>query len=265
MSESIEVRIERMRPHQVRDCRRRADIAFLPLGTIEWHGLQAPIGCDGVKAHHICCLAAKAMGGGAVFPALMLAVPRDSFDVARNLSTEAKIAEAFGTDVARLHGLHPHGGMDIQEQWRFYQRMLRMTLEQIAGFGFKSIYVCIGHQPLVHWTKPVGIAFARATTMAGHPVTIDWGGEFEAAGLSGDHGGKWETSLMMAATPDAVDLTELKRHPDYIGVQSGSDAVDSTREQGEAWASACAKGIAEEARWLVDNYPKLPARHRHQR
>src|SRR5690606_23237282 len=107
---------------------------------------------------------------------LMLAVPRDSFDVARNVSTEAKIAEAFGTEVPRLHGLHPHGGMDIQEQWRFYQRMLRMTLEQIAGFGFKSIYVCIGHQPLVHWTKPVGIAFARATTMAGHPVTIDWGG-----------------------------------------------------------------------------------------
>lgn len=266
MNHSFEICVERLRPHQLRENRSKADIAFLPLGTLEWHGLHNPVGCDGIKAHHICCMAARHLGGGAVFPPLVLGVPRDSFDVGRNTVSEEQIALAFNAEPARLRGIFSHGGMDIQQQWLFYQQLLRMTLEQIAGFGFKSIYMCAGHQPLIHWAKPVGVAFARATTMAGHPITLDWGGEFEAAGLSGDHAGKWETSLMLASVPTTVDLSELTRHPDYLGVQSGRDAPESSREQGEAWAEACALGIAQEARWLIENYPKQPpARHGHRR
>ena len=96
--------------------------------------------------------------------------------------------------------------------------------------------------------------------MAGQAVTVDCGGEFDAAGLSGDHAGKWETSLMMAVDPAMVDLGEIERNPDYKGVGAGTDAIESTAEQGKAWIEACAAAIAEEARWLVENYPKLPDR-----
>jgi creatinine amidohydrolase/Fe(II)-dependent formamide hydrolase-like protein len=117
----------------------------------------------------------------------------------------------------------------------------------------------------VHWVKPVAIAFTRAASMAGQPVTTDWGGEFEAAGLGGDHGGKWETSLMMALDPATVDLGELERRPEYVGVASGASAVESTIEQGRAWIDACAAALAREARWLVEHYPSLPPRHNHRR
>ena len=91
------------------------------------------------------------------------------------------------------------------------------------------------------------------------------GGEFDAAGLQGDHGGKWETSHMMAVDPSSVDLSEIEKHPAYRGTGAGADAVGSAREQGEAWVKACAEAIGREARWLVDNYPELPERHRHKR
>jgi len=155
--------------------------------------------------------------------------------------------------------------MDLQEQWLAYQRLLRMCLEHIAAFGFRSIYMCSGHNPIIHWARPVGVAFARASRLAGQPVTVDWSGEFDAAGLSGDHGGQWETSFMLAADPDSVDLGEIEKHPDCKGVGAGVNAVEASREQGEAWVDACAEAIAAEARWLVEHYPALPERHRHSR
>ena len=79
MSQQLPVEFERMRPGQIRTCRKIADIAFLPLGALEWHGLQAPVGTDGLKSHDICCRAARRLGGGAVFPPVYHGLPGDSF------------------------------------------------------------------------------------------------------------------------------------------------------------------------------------------
>jgi creatinine amidohydrolase len=259
------VRFELMRPSQVKSCRETADVAFLPLGALEWHGVHNPLGLDAVKAHYICCLAAEKLGGGAVFPALCMALPRDAFYVNIRPEVIERAAAALGTDPERVKGFCPHGGMDLQEQWLFYQRMVRMALENIAGFGFRSIYIVCGHNPLIHWAHPAAFVFTRASQMAGQPVTTDWSVEFDASGLDGDHGGKWETSHMMASHPGSVDLTEFDRHPGYLGVGCGKSAVDASKEQGEKWADQCAEAIAQEARWLAEHWPELPPRHRHRR
>lgn len=266
MNDSLEVRFDHMRPRQIRECREKADIAFLPLGALEWHGLHNAVGLDAVKAHHICCIAARKLGGGAVFPSLAWGLPRDSFFV-DTVSQEitSPVAAAYGTATETVKGFAPHGGMDMQEQWLFYQRLLRMSLEQIAAFGFRSIYILAGHMPLVNFIKPVALTFARASRMAGHPITIDWGGEGDAAGLRADHAGRWETSLMMALEPASVDLEELARNPEYVGVGSNTNAVESNREQGEEWIETCTDAIAAESRWLIENYPQLPPRHGHLR
>lgn len=260
------LRLELMRPHQICECRQKADLAFLPLGILEWHGLHNPVGLDAVKVHHICCLAARKLGGGAVAPPLIWGAPRGSFHVGMPPTELSEpIAKALGTEPERFKGFCPHGGMDVQEQWLFYQRLVRMTLEQIAAFGFRSIYLCTGHGPLVHFVRPVALAFGRASLMGGQPVTLDWGMESDAPNLTGDHGGKWETSLMMAVDERSVDLGEIERNPSYKGLGHGEDAVESTRVQGEQWADACAGAIAKEARWLVENYPRQPRRHSHKR
>ncbi|MCH2212054.1 MAG: creatininase family protein [Fuerstiella sp.] len=254
-----EICIEKMRPAQVAACRRRADLAFLPLGAIEWHGVHNPLGVDAIKAHHISCMAAAELGGGAVFPALVWGVPRDSFFVNKSSSfgdLSETVAKALETQTQRVRGFSSHGGMDIQEQWLFYQRLLRMSLEQIAGYGFKSVYIVCGHNPLIHWARPVAMAFARAAWAANQPINIDCGGEFDAAGLQiSDHGGQWETSITMAIEPDSVDLDELREQQEYQGVGCGDDALEATAGQGREWIETCAGAIARDARRLIDNHP----------
>lgn len=263
-----ELRFEYLCPEQVKIRREQADVAFLPLGSLEWHGIQNPLGTDALKAHFICCLAARKLGGGVVFPALLWGVPRDSFYVgtASSLGPVAEpMAAVLGTDAERIMGFCRHGGMDAQEQWLFFQRLVRMALEQVAAFGFRSVYICSGHNPLLHWARPVAVAFARASSMAEQPVTVNCGNEYDAAGLQGDHGGKWETSLMLAASPEHVDADTLARRPELRGVGAGADAVEANQAQGHAWADTCAAAIAAEARWLVDHYPELPPQHTHGR
>jgi creatinine amidohydrolase/Fe(II)-dependent formamide hydrolase-like protein len=148
--------------------------------------------------------------------------------------------------------------MDEQEQWLNYQRLVRMALEQIASYGFKSIYICTGHNPLIHWARPVAVAFARMSWMAGQAVTLHCGGEFDGTDLHGDHGGKWETSLTMAIDESIVDLDELRDRKDYQFIGCGDNALESTAKQGAAWIDTCAAAIAAEARWMVDNHPQLP-------
>ena len=89
---------DRMRPEQVKACRERADIAFLPLGSLEWHGVHNPLGTDSLKSHHICCLAAGLLGGGAVFPPVIWGLPRDSFYVGKSSPADEKIPLALGTE-----------------------------------------------------------------------------------------------------------------------------------------------------------------------
>ena len=252
-----------MRPAQVADCRRRADVAFLPLGAIEWHGVHNPQGVDAIKAHHVCCEAARKLGGGAVFPALVWGVPRDSFFLNKVSSMgelSEPVAKGLGAEHQRVCGFGRHGGMDEQEQWLFFQRLVRMSLEQIASYGFQSIYVVTGHNPLIYWAKPAAIAFSRVSSMAGQAVNVDCGSESDAAGFHlYDHGGKWETSITMAIDPGTVDLEELKNREDYQFVGCGEDALESTAEQGAQWIETCSDAIARDARWLVDHHPDLPA------
>ena len=49
-----EVRLERLRPHEIEQAMQACPVLFQPLGTIEWHGLHNLVGLDAIKAHHLC-------------------------------------------------------------------------------------------------------------------------------------------------------------------------------------------------------------------
>ena len=68
----------------------------------------------------------------------------------------------------------------------------------------------------------------------------------------------------MAIDPGLADLGELAEVVDGAA-GCAPDADQASAEYGEEWLNACAMGLADEARWLVDNYPALPARHAHHR
>ena len=52
------VEYELLRPAEVKAMREKCPVVYLPVGSLEWHGVQNPLGTDGLKAHAVCCEAA---------------------------------------------------------------------------------------------------------------------------------------------------------------------------------------------------------------
>jgi len=68
---------ELLRPSEVKSLQKQCLVAYIPVGSLEWHGVQNPLGTDGLKAYAICCEAALRYGG-VVLPALFLGILGDN-------------------------------------------------------------------------------------------------------------------------------------------------------------------------------------------
>ena len=86
------VRYEEMLPHEVVAARNANPIAYLPIGTVEWHGLQNALGLDTLKARSLCERAA-AQGGGLVMPPLWWGEHREIQLLEANPTSRPKVAE----------------------------------------------------------------------------------------------------------------------------------------------------------------------------
>jgi len=58
MSDS-EVRYHYLRPKQIIEKRKEFPVAYIPIGTIEWHGVHMPTGAVGIQAEGLAELCAK--------------------------------------------------------------------------------------------------------------------------------------------------------------------------------------------------------------
>ncbi|MBN1137805.1 MAG: creatininase family protein [Anaerolineae bacterium] len=67
------VQYELLRPAEVKARRALCPVVYIPVGSLEWHGVHNPLGTDGLKAHAICCEAALRYGG-VVLPTLFLGI-----------------------------------------------------------------------------------------------------------------------------------------------------------------------------------------------
>ena len=64
-----EVRYHMLRPAEIVERRKKCPVAYIPIGTLEWHGPQNPVGSDTLQAEGLAVLCAR-KGGGLVFPSL---------------------------------------------------------------------------------------------------------------------------------------------------------------------------------------------------
>jgi len=201
-----EVRAAYLRPGELLARMDAFPVAFAPLGTLEWHGRQNPLGCDAIKAEALCVAVAEQVGG-VVMPPLF-----------------------FGVDAWREagHGLGP--GMDAAVGFAlpgsFYPTptalfvaMLENACRNYLDRGFRLVVLLSGHNPGIQINmmnevcarfltldgrEPVTALFEFDTMPAGHPLKVP------------DHAGFYETSLMMHLTDrvnpkanDGQDIPEL--------------------------------------------------------
>ncbi len=242
-----EVRFDRMVPAMVVARRDECNLAYLPVGALEWHGLHMPFGTDTFTVSYIAEEAAKRWGGIA-FPPLYYGDVRyllsDCRLEWRNAYTESmdiprEYPEAFG-----LENEDGSYGYDCptraddgeaaqeplpfsrQQQERTFERLIAYTMLEIHLYGFRNILLLPGHGPNTErcsnaekiyrenvlrrsaWGPP-----ARTLTY----MYIEAGKESEPL-LNNHwiHADKWEGSITMIAAPGTVNQELLPDDPDTI-------------------------------------------------
>lgn len=249
-----EVRYERLRPHEIVAAREACPAAYVPVGTIEWHGVHNPVGLDTMKIYGICRRCAQA-GGGLVFPPLFYGENREEALLEANPDTGPLIAEAMHLP----EGTFAPGYMKRSpaEQSFAYHRLLLHILREVKSLGFRVIVLAAGHYPLLDHARAAACVFHQEQRGRG-PRAIPWvftGYELVCDRFpdAGDHGGKWETSLMMALDRERVDLSQLHRpRPDRL-LGAGLTAYESTVEFGEQALRAIVEKVTAEVRARLDH------------
>lgn len=245
-----EVRYELLRPAQVIKRRNAYPLAFLPLGGIEWHGPQNPLGLDGLKAHELCIRAAQT-GGGLVFPVPWYGELRDLFLAEANKPIRKQVTTAMQLQEENFLPGHM-GGTLASDQVLFYQKLLFHIYYQIRSLGFKAIFILVGHGPLKPYAVLTAEVFERET---GVNTAVSYASEL-VEGYGEDHAARFETGVLMALRPDLVDLGVFGENEtnDLVGI-SGKDPRKGAEQYGKHFVSLCVPRLVEEGQKLLRRDP----------
>ena len=219
---SEKVHHEQLLPHEFEERLTKRPVGYLPIGTLEWHGVQNALGSDFIQARGLFARAAQRFGG-IVFPPIWLGPDR--------ITGQDGGTDLVGMDTADT--TTPHRQLPGSCYWLpkgLFLAYVENVLAQAKRAGFRCI-VADGHGPsrgawgemVDSWEKQFGLALVSATR--------DFSGQWRT---QMDHAGANETSIMMAVAPDLVDLSQLPSDGDVWpqGV-GGRDPRDSTPELGE--------------------------------
>ena len=199
-------------------------IAYLPLGTLEWHGEHLALGSDAIQSEGFMEACARKLGG-IVMPPVHLGPDRAKpIDQGRFL---------YGMDYAET--TNPDRQLDGSCYWvpkNIFALLIDAILWQIKRAGFKAVFAD-GHGPSRRsWVEDLEEREVRfGLRLLG--VTR----EFRERGwvCQVDHAAKNETSIMMALRPDLVDPTALPKDrsewPQGVG---GEDPRDASADHGRA-------------------------------
>ena len=191
---------EELTPNDFRTRIAEAPIAYLPLGTIEWHGEHLPLGADGLQSKSFLKTLAKEVGG-IVLPMYFLGP-----DISKTV--DGKQLYGMDTHRAKEHG-RPEQQLDGSAYWisdELFFAMVESTIVQLKRAGFKII-VYHGHGP-----STGKVSSKSAEWQKKHDIKMFncWGDKLgEGFGIMTDHAAMNETSLLMAMYPELVQMENL--------------------------------------------------------
>jgi len=243
-----EVRYHMCRPAQVRERRGQCPVVYIPIGTIEWHGPQNPLGADTLQAEGLALLCAK-KGGGLVFPPLYYGESRSESLMEANAEDREQIAEAMGLPPDNF--LPERLPFSPTEQVLNYQRLLLHILAEAETLGFTLGVLVAGHYPLIDHARAAVLLFNQRRYSKYHGMQawacVDYLPLRDRYPDAGDHAGGWETSHLLALHPATVDLSTLpaKGEP-LVGIMWTMAPQDATAEFGRKTLEESAEAIVRE-------------------
>jgi creatinine amidohydrolase len=176
------VQIELMLPWQLRSAVAKRPVAYVPLGTYEWHGEHLPIGLDSLTAHGL-CLRAAVEDGGIVLPPLY-----------------------YGTGGG--HSAYPW--TIIKSEPYEIEQQLKFTLQRLESFGITLAVLFSGH--FAETQLDMIDRIATQWNNSGSPLKVfaTAVNRIEDLKIKPDHAALFETTLLAAMHPHLVQLEKLK-------------------------------------------------------
>jgi len=237
---SEKVLYEELTPVEFRERLKDAPIAYLPMGTLEWHGEHLPIGSDGIQSLEFFKLLAE-RAGGIVLPMLFLApdtmLVKDGTEYYGSDFITAERPGKYYYPVQQLHG----SAYYVDDNTFFL--IMEGILKQMKRAGFK-IVVAHGHGPSTvflirhwkEWEEKFGLIIYNCwcwNIRGKYDKECDEKAG-EGYGIMVDHAAVNETSLMMALRPELVQMQQLSTDTaDWpLGVNGKDPRVYASSELG---------------------------------
>ena len=243
-----EVRFDRMVPSQMVARRNACNLAYLPVGTLEWHGPHMPFGTDYITVTHVAEEAAKRFGGVVFAPIYygdvryILQECREEWRMSaqKDLVVPDEFVTAFPLKKNYVYPTQPDDGpppiepLEFSEQGQelLFAKHIAMVMLEIHLYGFKHIILLPGHGPNAGFCAHAEEMYAEnvlrrsafgapARTLTWHMASVDR--EYEPL-LKNHwiHADKSEASITAAAQPGTVHPECLPQDrkqlvPGYLG------------------------------------------------
>ncbi len=229
-----EVCYARLLPHEFRARIAARPVAYLPLGTLEWHGEHLPLGADAIQGECLMVECARRFGG-IVLPPLHLGPDR--------AKPAADGSLLVGMDYAAT--TTPERRLDGSCYWvppGLHLQIVDAVLEQLRRAGFRAVFAD-GHGPS-RWSWVANIhereaRFGMRLLGVTEDVSRRWKSQM-------DHAARNETSLMLHYCGDLVDLSRLPASGDAVlqGV-GGEDPRTATAEHGRECMEASVEIVGQ--------------------
>ncbi len=169
------LQMERLGPREIERAWAEVPIAYVPLGSLEWHGHHLPVGLDAIKAHKLCLLAA-AQTGGLVLPPLY-----------------------YGTG-----GEHLEYRFTVMVEADQIVPLLAKTIERLGDWGVRVAVIFSGHFA-GEQVRMIEDFAQRATSDRTRVVSLT-DAMLPDPPLAPDHAAIFETSMMSMLEPGLVKL-----------------------------------------------------------
>jgi creatinine amidohydrolase len=252
-----EVRYHMLRPDPIVARRKACPVAYVPLGTLEWHGVHNPVGTDALQAEAIAVLCAQ-RGGGLAFPPLYYGESRLAALMEVVAQDRELIADRMGLSPDNF--LPDRQPFPATEQALNYHKLLLHILAEVESLGFEIGVLVAGHYPLIDHARAAVLQFNQREHSKRHGLLawafVDYLLVRDRYEVAGDHAGGWETSHMLALYPSTVDLSLLPpKGEKLIGAGGRMAPQDATAEFGRETLEAAVEVALREVRHRLENRP----------
>lgn len=203
-------------------------VAYLPLGTLEWHSFHLPLGSDGIQSQEFFKrLATEA--GGIVLPKLFIGPDYD---------TIINNKEYYGMDCGKIfsnqctYEIQQLKGSAYWVSDSTFDIMMNGIMKQLSRAGFR-IVIAHGHGPSTNYIQSHSQEFKDRYDLK---VMNCWINDSSDLCLQCDHAGANETSIMMDVRPDLVKMHNLPQDKTVwpLGMMGNDPRTNASSKYGKA-------------------------------